>query len=219
MSDQGAGPAGSDAAIKLLLDSLSPGPMLKKTDVQPKFNWTVLQILGREAGEVQQDFHELDRHNQQLLIESPYVRAEFMKKLDTSSVEAYEKSVQWYREYFATEVIGRFDDPILPANPRTRKAYETDKWTGYEVMLDVFPDVFAYGLLLLPKDLEDGERRPVVVCQHGLEGRPQDTIGPKGRPTRWGRRCFRSWSRSTNRSPTGSSRCRLWTASGLRSTG
>jgi hypothetical protein len=43
-------------------------------------------------------------------------------------------------------------------------------------VLDVWPDVFAYGLLLLPKDLHEGERRPVVVCQHGLEGRPQDTL-------------------------------------------
>ena len=39
-------------------------------------------------------------------------------------------------------------------------------------MLDVFPDVIAYGILLLPKDLKPGEKRPVVVCQHGLEGRP-----------------------------------------------
>ena len=28
----------------------------------------------------------------------------------------------------------------------------------------------------LPKDLKPGERRPVVVCQHGLEGVPADTI-------------------------------------------
>jgi hypothetical protein len=28
----------------------------------------------------------------------------------------------------------------------------------------------------VPKDLKPGERRPVVVCQHGLEGRPEDTI-------------------------------------------
>ena len=27
---------------------------------------------------------------------------------------------------------------------------------------------------------EAGEKRPVVVCQHGLEGRPQDTIGEPG---------------------------------------
>jgi dienelactone hydrolase len=40
----------------------------------------------------------------------------------------------------------------------------------------LWPDVFAWGVLLLPKDLKPGERRPVVVCQHGLEGVPADTI-------------------------------------------
>jgi hypothetical protein len=44
------------------------------------------------------------------------------------------------------------------------------------VVLDVFPDVIAYGVLLVPKDLKENERRPVVVCQHGLEGRPQNVI-------------------------------------------
>jgi hypothetical protein len=29
---------------------------------------------------------------------------------------------------------------------------------------------------LVPKDLKPGERRPVVVCQHGLEGLPADAI-------------------------------------------
>ena len=88
----------------------------------------------------------------------------------------FQKSVEPYREFFDKEVIGRFDDPPLPANPRTRKSYEGPKWTGYEVVLDVLPDVFAYGVLLVPKDLKPGERRPVVVCQHGLEGRPTDVI-------------------------------------------
>jgi len=45
-------------------------------------------------------------------------------------------------------------------------------------MLDVWPDVFAYGILLVPKDLKPGERRPVVVCQHGLEGRAQVICDP-----------------------------------------
>ena len=65
---------------------------------------------------------------------------------------------------------------VPPPHPRARKAYEGQKWTGYEVVLDVYPDVFAYGVLLVPKDLKPGERRPVVVCQHGLEGRPQDVV-------------------------------------------
>jgi hypothetical protein len=39
--------------------------------------------------------------------------------------------------------------------------------------------VFAYGILLVPKNIKEGERRPVVVCQHGLEGRPTDLADPK----------------------------------------
>lgn len=127
----------------------------------------------------QRQFAELDRHNQQLLEESPYVRATYLSKLDTSSVAAYEKSVEAYRDYFAKEVIGQFDHKMLPANPRTRLHSESDKWTIYQVVLDVFPDVIAYGLLILPKDLKPGEKRPVVVCQHGLEGRPEDCINDK----------------------------------------
>jgi predicted peptidase len=41
-------------------------------------------------------------------------------------------------------------------------------------VLDVWPEVIAYGILLVPRDLEPGERRPVVMCQHGRGGRPQD---------------------------------------------
>ena len=101
-----------------------------------------------------------------------------MKRLyDTKRVDEYENVADEYREFFAKDVIGRFDYSLEKPNPRSRKSYETDKWVGYEVMLDVFPDVFAYGIFCLPKDLKPGEKRPVVVCQHGLEGRPQDVIG------------------------------------------
>lgn len=119
---------------------------------------------------------ELERHTQRLLMQGPALRREYMKDLDTSSLENYQQSVEGYRKKFARDVIGRFDRQRLPFNARTRKTWETDKWTGYEVMLDVFPDVFAYGVLLLPKDLQPNEKRPVVVCQHGLEGRPTDTF-------------------------------------------
>jgi dienelactone hydrolase len=72
--------------------------------------------------------------------------------------------------------IGQLPDNYLPANPRTRRIIDQPKWTAYEVMLDVYPDVDAWGWLLIPKDLKPGERRPVVVCQHGLEGLPQDVV-------------------------------------------
>ncbi len=119
---------------------------------------------------------QIDRHNQALLREGHFVRKEFMSKLDMTSVEAYEKSAEPYREIFRKDVIGEFDQPLMEFNARSRKSWDTEKWTGHEVVLDVFPDVFAYGVLLLPKDLKPGEKRPVVVCQHGLEGRPTDVF-------------------------------------------
>lgn len=134
--------------------------------------------LADAAARHARQFHEIEADTQWLLRESEHVRFDYMKKLyDSPNLDAYNKTVEEYREKFATEVIGRFDIPLMEPAPRSRKAYETDKWTGYEVVLDVFPDVIAYGILILPKDLKEGEKRPVVVCQHGLEGRPQSTIG------------------------------------------
>jgi hypothetical protein len=63
--------------------------------------------------------------------------------------------------------------------PRTRLWMETPKWKGYEVVLDVMDDIISYGILLVPNDIKPGEKRPCVVCQHGLEGRPSDVCDPK----------------------------------------
>ena len=84
-----------------------------------------------------------------------------------------------FREQFRREIVGVFDEPRLPARARTRVAYDqSPKWVGHEVVIDVFPESFAWGFLLLPRDLKPGERRPVVVCQHGLENVPAETIEP-----------------------------------------
>ena len=119
---------------------------------------------------------QLDRHNQLLLRESPFEREAFFRELDTSSLEQFSTSVESYREFFRDQVIGAFDNPLFDPNPRIRKTWQGDGWTGYEVVLDVFEDVIAYGALLVPNGIAPGERRPVVVCQHGLEGRPTDTF-------------------------------------------
>lgn len=81
-----------------------------------------------------------------------------------------------YRKYFREDILGRFEDSLLAPNPHTRKIYDKERWTGYEVTLDVYPDFFAAGILLIPKDLRQGEKRPVVVCQIGRNGIPQEVI-------------------------------------------
>ena len=54
------------------------------------------------------------------------------------------------RDSIWSEVIGGLPNPPA-ANPRTRLIYDEPKFRGYEVMLDVWPDVFAYGILLVPE--------------------------------------------------------------------
>jgi len=127
-------------------------------------------------------FDQLVAFIQKIWRDSDAVRRAYWAKADSSSPEAWEKTTESYRDYFHTEVIGKLPEPTMPLNPRTRVIYDEPKWTGYEVMIDVYPDVFASGILLLPKDLKPGEKRPVVVCQHGLEGTPKSTIDPEKSP-------------------------------------
>ncbi len=171
--ESGDGPHGTDQALNALLKVVSGSKEpLKEAGELPRLLSKSDTAQGREGRKIQRLHH----HTEQILTQSRFVRDHFMRDLETGSPEVFEKSQRPYRDRFYNEVIGRFSDPLLPPRVRSRKIYETNKWTGYEVVIDVFPDVIAYGILLLPLGLQEGEKRPVVVCQHGLEGRPQDTI-------------------------------------------
>jgi dienelactone hydrolase len=132
-----------------------------------------LTALADAEDRLDRQIHELDRHNQWLLSQCVKTRDAWFADLDCTSVEAFESTVESYRETFAEDAIGRFDDDLLPFNARSRLLYDAEGWKGYEVVLDVFPGLFAYGILGIPDGISDGEQRPVVVCQHGLEGRSQ----------------------------------------------
>ncbi len=168
---------GSTETLTALLTSLGVGnPHFDKnqsltSDTTKPFDYDARQ---------QRQFMQLVNLTQRFLREAATRRQEFFwNKTDTSSLAKWEETCVDAKIYFWDEVIGRCPPPDVPANPRTRLIYDEPKWKGYEVVLDVWKDVFAYGILLLPNDLEPGEQRPVVVCQHGLEGRPQDTADPK----------------------------------------
>jgi dienelactone hydrolase len=125
-------------------------------------------------------FNQLVAFTQKLMRDSEAKRqASFWEKLDTSSLEKYKASTERFRKQLWEEVLGKLPEPTEPANPRSREIYDTPKWKAYEVTLDLYPDVFAYGILCVPKDLQPGEKGPVVVCQHGLEGKPTDVVNPK----------------------------------------
>lgn len=173
----GRGPHGTDAALAAFLAGLIPDWELQPLAGTPRV------VPGAGDAELQQrrqreQLEELLEHTQALLRDSEVVRDELHAGVDLGSLDKYQQSMEPYRTAFYRDVIGKFERPLLPANPRTRQVYDQAKYRGYEVMLDVFPNVPAYGILLVPKDIEQGERRPVVVCQHGLEGRPQDVADP-----------------------------------------
>ena len=132
-----------------------------------------------EAEERQQrQFNELISFIQKSWRKSDKVRQTLISKHDSSTVEKWEKSSEPLREYFSEEVIGKLPAATLKPNPRSRIIYENKDFTGYEVALDIHENVFAYGILLVPAKIKAGEKRPVVVCQHGLEGKPTDVCDP-----------------------------------------
>jgi dienelactone hydrolase len=134
------------------------------------------------AARQKRQLDQLVAFTQQLLTSSERWRQRNVwDRLDTSSVEKYQKSCIPLRQQLWEEVIGKLPALTLPSSPKSRLLYDTAKWRGYEVTLDLYPDVFAYGILLVPHNLKPGEKRPVVVCQHGLEGRPSDVCNPKQR--------------------------------------
>ena len=170
VSGDGRGLPGSEPALQALLESVSV-----KTKMRP-LGSRLEDLRGRfdPSERLHRQFNQLVDYTQTLMRRSPARRTEFWSTADTSSPQRWKESTRFHRDYIWSEVIGRLPPPSAPANPRTRLIYDRPKYRGYEVMLDVWPGIFAYGILLVPKDIPAGQRRPVVVCQHGLEGRPQD---------------------------------------------
>jgi dienelactone hydrolase len=128
---------------------------------------------------------ELEAHTQRILRESEAVRYKQPLWAKLAPGPEYDAVRDAARAQFWEKIIGKISTDYLPPNPRSRLIHDKEKWRGYDVMLDVHPDVFAWGVLLVPKDLKPGERRPVVVCQHGLEGLPEDTITDDQKSRAW----------------------------------
>ena len=178
---EGKGPCGSDGALRLVLKGLSQSTSVEKPVTFPSLAPETGAAL-RQARQ-KRIVDDLRRHTERLLHASAKERDRYWSKADRSSLAGWEKTAEAYREQVYDELIGRIPYSLLPPNVRSRKVIDESTHTGYEVVLDVFKSeavdsepIIAGGILLVPKDLKDGEKRPCVVCQHGLEGTPMDTI-------------------------------------------
>jgi dienelactone hydrolase len=173
-SDGGNGKPGSEQALRTFLRGLGLRGNLKTSGPAPRDERKGFDPFTR----LRRQFDQLVRFTQRAVIQSESVRHKFWANADDSSLERWQASTAFYRRYLWEEIIGKLPEPSEPLQAQTRKIYEEIGWTGYEVLLPLWPEVYAYGILLLPRAIEAGERRPVVVCQHGLEDRPRDLIKP-----------------------------------------
>lgn len=165
--------AASEFLTALLGESRTVEEIRKDRKVAGEAGWSSRVPVSEDRAEW---LKRLDRWQQRTLDLIQYERDAHWKGLDTSSMEKFQSTVEPYRKEFREEVIGSWDIAKLDPKPRTRLVYEREKYRGYEVVLDVYEDVIAYGVLLVPKSNEPIAKRPCVVFQHGLEGRPTDTI-------------------------------------------
>ncbi len=160
------GPASGDA-LNAFAQALAPGTKFAVSETPPQLLARPTDVRARQR----RQHLQLVEHVQGLVRKAEFTRRDFWAKADFSSLDGYRRQL-W------EEVIGRMPGATEPLAAETRLIYDTPSFRGYETVLPVWQHVYAYGVLLVPKDLKPGERRPVVVCQHGLEGRPQFLIDP-----------------------------------------
>jgi hypothetical protein len=175
VSADGNGPPGSLDALRAFASQLDGSARLTAADAPPK----LASALPDAARRMDRQFEELVQFTQRLADRSELARRAFWAKADTSSVASWERTAPPYRDYYWNEILGRLPDPSEPLNATMRPLAKEAYWTSYEVAVPVWPDVCASGILLVPEGLADGERRPVVVCQHGSNGTSQMVTDPR----------------------------------------
>jgi dienelactone hydrolase len=163
------GGPGSDAALRALLGrdpAVGAGAVIRSPH--------------STAARHERQFRQLVDHTQRLMRLSEFERKKFLAAVDTTDPAKFGATIEPYRDTFWREIQGKMPPASEPLSEvRARLLYDKPKFLGYEVVIPVWGEVYAYGILLLPKDLKPGEKRPVVVAQHGLEGRPQDVVEAK----------------------------------------
>jgi len=172
VSGDGQGDPGSEKTLQTFLRELGVRTPIKAWGETPRDTRTAFDPSLR----LQRQFKQLVDFTQRAVIESESVRNRYWSKADRSSVEQWQRSAEPYRQDLWEEILGKLTDPFEDRAVQTRKMYEEPNWTGYEVFLPLWGEVFAYGIVLVPNAIAPNERRPVVVCQHGLEEKPEDVI-------------------------------------------
>jgi dienelactone hydrolase len=114
-------------------------------------------------------------HAQALIVGGQRTRDDFLwRRVQAREPAEWRAEMVPFREHFHAQVIGVWPDSGKPSRVRARLLAARPAWTVHEVVLERGDAPLAWGHLLLPRGLTPGEKRPVVVAQHGLEGMPAD---------------------------------------------
>jgi dienelactone hydrolase len=150
-------------------------PFLRTLGLQPKpFTPIQLPAPGCQARARRQFYETLD-FTQRLVRNSQLQRdAIWAGPLAQATPGNWPQLSAPLRDKLWNEVIGRLPASNAPLNLRLSPAAGAAGFDALDVTYDIFEGVIGSGVLLLPKGIPPGERRPVVVAQHGLDGRPQD---------------------------------------------
>ncbi len=153
-----------EATLKAFLnrEPVKPGP----APVLPKID------------RMERQFRQLVNFTQLAVRNAERARKQYWANANLSSPSAWAQTRAFYDQQFQDEIIGILPKPTGSPKPETRQIYDTHLFEAHEVYLPVFDEIFSYGILLIPKGRKPGERRPLVIAQHGLEGRPQEIIQP-----------------------------------------
>jgi dienelactone hydrolase len=166
------------------VDHVASDAFLRRLGLEPRKDAAIPPVLDLRSSfdprkRMQRLVTQLVDHTQRLIRTSELRRDVYWSKVDRSSPEAWRKSIAPLRQAFEDDLIGKLPEPSEPPVVRSVPLYDEPRWVGHGVELTVSEGVVASGILLLPKDIKPGERRPVVVCQHGLEGRPEQVCDPR----------------------------------------
>lgn len=126
----------------------------------------------------ERQFRQLVQFTQLAVRNSEKTRKQYWANANLATPAKWAETRAFYDQQFQSEIIGALPKPAGTPKPETRQIYDTHLFEGHEVYIPVDGEVFSYGILLIPKGMKPGERRPLVIAQHGLEGRPQEIIQP-----------------------------------------
>jgi dienelactone hydrolase len=170
--DQQHGP--STAAIESFDEALYPDVHWLISAPQPPQDPEFLLSIANAQ------FAQWQARYRNLAMES-YASRESRFRPDTSSLSNFER---WRtREYEVfLDTIGRYPPPNGALEAQSAPLYDEPEFNGYRLLVRLYDGVHAYGILLVPKGIRPGERRPVVFTQHGFGGKPEDALGVVDNP-------------------------------------